>query len=181
MLDLLIHGGLIIDGSGNPGCYGRVAVENERIRILRGDTAGIEARRIIDATSRVVCPGFIDMHAHSGLVILAEPQLEPKVRQGITTELIGIDGNSYDLFHSHDYFLKFVQINSGLDGNPRLPGRWSTVEQYLDMFTQRVAVNIAYVVGNPPLRIGTVRWGDRPATPHEIANEEALPRTAREA
>ena len=180
MLDLLIRGGLIIDGSGNPGFYGAVAVEDERVRILRGDTAGIEARRVIDATSRVVCPGFIDMHAHSGLVILAEPQHEPKVRQGITTELIGIDGNSYAPFHSHDDFLKFVQINSGLDGNPRLPGRWSTVEQYLDMFTRRVAVNIAYVVGNSPLRIGTVGWDDRPATRDEMANQKALLRTAME-
>src|SRR5262249_54392371 len=95
MLDLLIRGGLIIDGSGNPACQGAVAVEAERVRILRGDTAGMGARRVIDATGRVVCPGFIDMHAPSGLVILAEPQHEPKVRQGITTELIGIDGNSY--------------------------------------------------------------------------------------
>jgi hypothetical protein len=95
MLDLLIRGGLVIDGTGNPGFFGDVAVENERVRILRGDTSGIEARRRIDATGHVVCPGFIDMHAHSGLVILAEPQHEPKVRQGITTELIGVDGNSY--------------------------------------------------------------------------------------
>src|SRR5438445_3229984 len=180
MLDLLIRGGLIIDGSGNPGFYGAFAVEHVRVRILRGDTAGIEARCVIDATGRVVCPGFIDMHAHSGLVILDEPQHEPKVGQGITTELIGIDGNSYAPFHSHDDFLKFVQINSGLDGNPRLPGRWSTVEQYLDMFTQRVAVNIAYVVGNSPLRIGTVGWGDRPATRDEMANQQALLRTAME-
>ena len=180
MLDLLIRGGLIIDGSGNPGFYGAVAVEDERVRILRGDTAGIEARRVIDATSRVVRPGFIDMHAHSGLVILAEPQHEPKVRQGITTELIGIDGNSYAPFQSHDDFLKFVQINSGLDGNPRLPGRWSTVEQYLDMFTRRVAVNIAYVVGNSPLRIGAVGWADRPATRDEMANQKALLRIAME-
>src|SRR5262250_1106977 len=180
MLDLLIRGGLIIDGSGNPGFYGAVAVEDERVRILRGDTAGIEAGRVIVATGRVVCPGFIDMHAHSGLVILAEPQHEPKVRQGITTELIGIDGNSYAPFHSHDDFLKFVQINSGLDGNPRLPGRWSTVEQYLDMFTRRVAVNIAYIVGNSPLRIGAMGWDDRPATRDELANQRALLRTAME-
>src|SRR5262249_6153558 len=110
--------------------------------------------------------------------ILAEPQHEPKVRQGITTELIGIDGNSYAPFHSHDDFLKFVQINSGLDGNPRLPGRWSTVEQYLDMFTRRVAVNIAYVVGNSPLRIGAVGWDNRPTTRDEMANQKALLRTA---
>ena len=63
MLDLLIRGGLIIDGTGNPGFFGDVAVENERVRILRGDTGGIEARRRIDATGHVVCPGFIDIHA----------------------------------------------------------------------------------------------------------------------
>ena len=180
MLDLLIRGGLVIDGTGNPGFYAAIAVENERVRVLRGDTSGIEAHRAIDATGRVVCPGFIDMHAHSGLVILAEPRHEPKVRQGITTELIGVDGNSYAPFHSHDDFLKFVQINSGLDGNPPLPGRWSTVEQYLDMFSERVAVNVVYVVGNSPLRIGALGWDDRPATRAELANMKALLRTAME-
>jgi N-acyl-D-amino-acid deacylase len=180
MLELLIRGGYVIDGTGNPGFYADVAVEDERVRILRGDTSRMEARRTIDATGRVVCPGFIDMHAHSGLVILSEPQHEPKVRQGITTELIGIDGCSYAPFSSHDDFLKFVQINSGLDGNPPLPGRWSTVEQYLDMFHQKVAVNIAYIVGNSPLRIGAVGWDDRPPTKDEMANQKALLRTAME-
>jgi N-acyl-D-amino-acid deacylase len=71
MLDLLIRGGLVIDGTGNPGFYGAVAVEGERVRVLRGSLAGVEAARVVDATGRVVCPGFIDMHAHSGLVILA--------------------------------------------------------------------------------------------------------------
>src|SRR4029450_10579175 len=154
------------------------AVEHERVGIVRGDTAGSEARRVIDAASRVVCPGFIDMHAHSGLVILAEPQHEPKVRQGVTTELIGVDGNSYAPFHSHDDFLKFVQINSGLDGNPTLPGRWSTVEQYLDMFGQRVAVNVVYIVGNSPLRIGALGWDDRPGAADGPADTEALGRAA---
>ncbi len=180
MLDLLIRGGLIIDGTGNPGYYGAVGVENERVAVLRGDVTGVAAARVIDATGRVVCPGFIDMHAHSGLVILAEPRHEPKVHQGITTELIGIDGNSYAPFHSPDDFSKFVQINAGLDGNPPLPGRWSTVEQYLDMFTNRVAVNICYIVGNSPLRIAAVGWDGRPATTKEMANQTALLRTAME-
>lgn len=180
MLDLLICGGFVIDGTGNPGFYADVAVEDERVRILRGDTSGVEARRRVHASGRIVCPGFIDMHAHSGLVILAEPQHEPKVRQGVTTELIGVDGNSYAPFQSHDDFRRFVQINSGLDGNPTLPGRWSTVEQYLDMFAQRVAVNVVYIVGNSPLRIGALGWDDRPATAAELANMRALLRTAME-
>jgi N-acyl-D-amino-acid deacylase len=180
MLDLLIRDGLIVDGTGNPGFYGAVAVENERITVLRGDVGGIQAARVIDARGRIVCPGFVDMHAHSGLVLLAEPRHEPKVHQGITTELIGVDGNSYAPFHSHDDFVRFVQINSGLDGNPPLPGRWSTVEQYLDMFHNRAAVNVAYIVGNSPLRICALGWGDRPATKEEIANQKALLRTAME-
>jgi N-acyl-D-amino-acid deacylase len=122
MLDLLIRGGLVIDGTGNPGFYAAVGVYTNACTSCAGRRAAIEAGRVIDATGRIVCPGFIDMHAHSGLVILAEPRHEPKVRQGITTELIGVDGNSYAPFHSHDDFLKFVQINSGLDGNPPLPG-----------------------------------------------------------
>ena len=180
MVDLLIHGGLVVDGTGNPGFYGDIAVEGERVHVLRGDTRAIEAGRRIDATGHVVCPGFIDMHAHSGLVILAEPEHEPKVRQGVTTELIGVDGCSYAPFSSHDDFLRFVQVNSGLDGNPPLPGRWSTVEQYLDMFSQRVAVNVVYIVGNSPLRIGALGWDDRPATRDEVANMRALLRTAME-
>ncbi|MFQ5828627.1 MAG: amidohydrolase family protein [Candidatus Methylomirabilia bacterium] len=180
MLDLLIQGGLITDGTGNPGFYGAVGVEGEQVHILRGDLSGVEAGRVIDASGRIVCPGFIDMHAHSGLVMLAAPQHEPKVRQGVTTELIGVDGNSYAPFTSHEDFLRFVELNSGLDGNPPLPGRWATVEQYLSMFTGRVAVNVAYLLGNSPLRICAMGWEDRPPSRDELANMQALLREGME-
>jgi N-acyl-D-amino-acid deacylase len=180
LLDLLINNGLIVDGTGNPGFYGSVGVEGETVHVFRGDLAGIEAARIIDAKSKVVCPGFIDMHAHSGLVILAEPEHHPKVRQGITTELVGVDGNSYAPFTSHEDFVSFVELNSGLDGAPRLPGRWSTVAEYLSMFDNKSAVNIAYIIGNSPLRIGTVGWHDRPANEVELANMRAVLREGME-
>ena len=115
MLDILIKNGLVVDGSGNPGFFGSVGVEGDRVHVFRGESSDSEAARTIDATSKVVCPGFIDVHAHSGLMILAEPEHHPKVRQGITTELIGVDGNSYAPFHSHDDFLAFIELNSGLD------------------------------------------------------------------
>lgn len=180
MLDLLIRNGLIIDGTGNPGYYGAVGVEGDVVRLFRGDMSGVEAARTIDAAEHVVCPGFIDMHSHGGLVILSEPEHLPKVRQGITTELIGVDGNSYAPFHSHDDFLDFVALNSGLDGNPPLPGRWSTVEQYLALFDRKTAVNIAYILGNSPVRINAVGWDDRPATADETANMRAIIREAME-
>ena len=180
MLDLLIKDGLVVDGTGNPGFYGAVGVEKEAVHTLRGDVSSVDAARFIDASGMVVCPGFIDMHAHSGLVILAEPRHEPKVRQGITTELIGIDGNSYAPFTSHEDFLSFVELNSGLDGKPELPGRWSTVAEYLSMFDKKVSVNIAYVIGNSPLRICAMGWGDRPATGPELEDMKAMQREGME-
>ena len=145
-----------------------------------GDTSQLEAARAIDATGKVVCPGFIDVHAHSGLVMLAEPYHEPKVRQGVTTELIGIDGCSYAPFRSHDDFHRFVEMNSGLDGNPPLPGQWSTVEQYLDMFNHRVAVNVAYILGNSPVRICAMGWEDRRPTAAELTDMKAILREGME-
>ena len=180
MLDLLIKNGLIIDGTGNPGYSGAVGVENNTVRIFRGDVSSVEATRTIDATGHVVSPGFMDMHSHAGLVMLAEPRHEPKVRQGITTELVGVDGNSYAPFRSHDDFLKFVELNSGLDGDPPLPGKWSTVEQYLNMFDRKVAVNVAYILGNSPVRIDAIGWDDKPATPKDVANMKSVIREAME-
>ena len=180
MLDILIRDGLIIDGTGNPGYYGSVGVEGGTVRVFRGSAQELEAARTIDATGLTVCPGFIDMHAHSGLVLLSEPEHEPKVRQGITTELIGVDGNSYAPFKSQDDFQRFVEINSGLDGNPPLPGSWSTVEQYLNMFDRKSAVNIAYILGNSPVRIDAIGWESTPATDSDIANMKAMIREAME-
>ncbi|MCD5398877.1 MAG: amidohydrolase family protein, partial [Dehalococcoidia bacterium] len=180
MLDLLIKNGFIIDGTGNPGFYGSVGVEEDTVTIIRGSTEAVDATREIDATGRIVSPGFIDMHAHSGLVLLAEPHHEPKVRQGITTELIGVDGNSYAPFRSQEDFKRFVELNSGLDGNPPLPGNWSTVEQYLSMFDRKAAVNIAYILGNSPVRIDAIGWDSTPATPADIANMKAIIREAME-
>ena len=178
MLDLLIQNGMIIDGTGNPGYYGSIGVEDGKVRVFRGTVRDTEATRTIDATGMVVCPGFIDMHAHSGLVLLSEPEHEPKVRQGVTTELIGVDGNSYAPFRSQEDFRKFVEINSGLDGDPPLPGSWSTVEQYLNMFDRKSAVNIAYILGNSPVRIDAIGWESTPATERDIENMKAMIREA---
>ena len=178
MLDILIQNGFIIDGTGNPGYYGSVGVEGETITVFRGAVRDAEAARVIDARGKTVCPGFIDMHAHSGLVLLSDPMHEPKVRQGVTTELIGVDGNSYAPFRTHEDFRKFVEINSGLDGNPPLPGTWSTVEQYLNMFDRKSAVNIAYILGNSPVRIDAIGWEPTPATERDIANMKAMIREA---
>src|SRR5438477_11308083 len=95
MLDLLIQHGLVIDGSGSPGFYAAVLAKDERVTTHRGDTSSLEAAGIVDATDHVVCPGFIDLHSHAGLTILAAPHHDPKVRQGVPTERVAIDGVSH--------------------------------------------------------------------------------------
>ena len=89
---------MVIDDSGSPGFYATVAVQDETVTIHRGDDSELRAEREIDATGRVVSPGFIDLHSHAGLTILGEPHHDPKVRQGVTTELVGVDGISHAPF-----------------------------------------------------------------------------------
>lgn len=180
MLQLLISGGMIVDGAGNPGFFGAVGVEGETVHIFRGDVSSLEAESTIDASGKVVCPGFIDMHAHSGLVLLAEPEHHPKVRQGITTELIGVDGNSYAPFLDRADLRKFIELNSGLDGAPDLAQQWSTVAEYLSLFDRQASVNVAYIIGNSPLRICAVGWRDENATRPQMENMKALLREGME-
>ena len=97
-----------------------VAVVDGRLRLLGRDgaTARANVGQTIDATGKVVAPGFIDLHSHGGLVILAEPRHEPKVRQGVTTELVGVDGNGFAPFERREDLEAFVELDAGLDGRP---------------------------------------------------------------
>src|SRR5687768_7841129 len=114
--DLLIENGTIVDGSGEQGFAASVGVRDGRLAVVRG--AAADAPQRIDATGLVVAPGFIDLHSHSGLMIFADPLHEPKVRQGITTEVIGVDGLSYAPISDPADLEALVHMNAGLDGWP---------------------------------------------------------------
>lgn len=180
MLDLLIKNGLVIDGSGSPGFYAAVLVTGETVTLHRGDTDGLESARTIDAAGQVVCPGFIDLHSHAGLTILGAPHHDPKVRQGVTTELIGIDGISHAPFKSQAELHRYIWLDSGLNGYPPMPADWLTVAELLNKYDNAVAVNIAYILGNAPVRIWGLGWNDRPATAAEMADMKAVIREAME-
>src|SRR5574337_1258146 len=180
---LLIRGGTIVDGTGAPARPGDVAVVDGRILLLPATEPAPHPRdrqadRVIDARGLVVAPGFIDLHSHSGLMILADPRHEPKVRQGVTTEVIGVDGNSYAPFMNASDLHDFVVLNGGLDGRPDILYDWRTVAEYLARFDRQVALNIAYVVGNTPLRVSAMGWDDRAATPRDLDRQRATLREA---
>ena len=157
----------------------RVAVDGDRI-VLPGPAETIRAARTVDASGLVIAPGFIDLHSHGGLVMLAEPRHEPKVRQGVTTEVIGVDGNAYAPFPDPADLRDFVVLNGGLDGRPDIVYDWATVSEYLARYDRRVAVNVALVVGNSPLRIAALGWDEVEADAPAIADQRARLREAME-
>jgi N-acyl-D-amino-acid deacylase len=178
--DLLVEGGTVIDGTGSPGFRASIGVRGDRLAVLRGDTGGTRAGRRIDASGHVIAPGFIDLHSHSGIVILAEPRHEPKVRQGVTTEVIGVDGLSYAPFRSRRELLRFARINAGLDGLPELDWDWGSVASYLERMDGRVSVNLALLVGNSALRIDALGWDDVPADDRALDRMRGLLRESME-
>lgn len=188
--ELLIRDGTVVDGTGAAAFAAAVGVtraqtgESARIVILR-DSAAIEdavgrTARQVDARGKVVAPGFIDLHSHSGLMILAEPRHEPKVRQGVTTEVVGIDGLSYAPIPDAAVLAELVEMNAGLDGHPDLDYDWNSVPSYLDRFDAGMGLNVAFLVGNSALRLGTSGWDEREATGAELASMRAVLRESME-
>ena len=181
MLDLKITNARIIDGTGSPAYRGAVLVKDNTVTIQRAQDGleSLEAARTIDAAGRVVCPGFVDLHSHAGLTILGAPHHDPKVRQGVTTELIGIDGISHSPFKSREELERYIWLDAGLNGYAPEPD-WLTTQEQLHKYDGTVAINIAYILGNSPPRIWAVGWNDRPATGAEIADMQAVVRESME-
>jgi len=167
MFNTLIKGGAIIDGTGNVGFKGDVAIERDQLKILVGDTSSVQAANIIDASGCVVAPGFIDVHAHSDLVVLSEPLNEPKIMQGICTEMAGLDGIGYAPLSKRN-LERMLLYYSGLNGYPELDYNWGSVAEYLQRFRHKTSTNVAYLIPHSCLRAEAVGWEDHPATKEEI-------------
>jgi N-acyl-D-amino-acid deacylase len=114
-------------------------------------------------------------------MILAEPHHEPKVRQGVTTEVIGVDGNSYAPYRSAEALRDFARLNAGLDGLPDIALDWGSVETYLARLDRQVSVNLCLLVGNSALRIDALGWDDVPADQAALDRMRGLLRESMEA
>ena len=167
--DILIRGGTLIDGSGRAGKIGDVAVTEGRIAALGRSLPG-GAAKVIDAKGLVVVPGFIDIKTHSDFTLPINPKAESKVRQGVTTEIIGHCGFSVAPVLPGKAQLLADYLSGGA---PWLPFREMGFAEYLDTFPA-VAVNTGMLVGHNTLRLMVMGLEDRAPRPAEFDEMAAL-------
>jgi len=166
MFDVIIKNGKVIDGAGNPWFKADVGITGQRISAI-GRLGAEKASEIIDATGLVISPGFIDMHSHSDLVLLVNPKAESKIRQGITTEVIGNCGGSAAPLN--DLMKEEMRKTDSLIEEAKLQLDWSTMKDYLNRLGQQgVAVNVVPLVGHANLRVCTMGFVDRAPTKTEL-------------
>ncbi len=183
--DLVVRGGTIVDGTGNPRFRGDVAVKDGMIAAV-GSFEGT-GREEIDAAGRIVTPGFVDIHTHYDGHATWTDRMLPSSQHGVTTVLAGNCGVGFAPCKPHDRD-RLMALMEGVEDIPEpvmaagLPWNWESFPDYLDSIQHReYDIDIATQVPHAPLRVFVMgeRAGDRdPATPEDI---EQMARLAREA
>lgn len=184
-MDLVIRNALVVDGTGTPARRADVAVDGGRIAEIHPAHAPgprPTACRTLDADGLALSPGFVDMHAHSDLALLRDPDHSAKAAQGVTLEVLGQDGLSYAPVD--DRTLAEVQRaisgwNGGAPEDTDLTFDWRTVGEYLDRLDRNfdgrgIAVNAAYLIPQGTVRMYAMGWEDRPATEADLTRMKEL-------
>ncbi len=176
MVDLLIKNGQLVDGTGAPAVKMDVAISDGRI-VQVGPSLDLDSDRTIDASGLVVCPGFIDIHSHTDATIILNPRAESKIRQGVTTEVVGNCGMSAaPLTKEFMADLKdHLTINSDFGATDTLGESWQTFGEYIDHLNALpLGINMMPLVGFGTLRSAVMGHKIGPPTPGEMARMEEL-------
>lgn len=169
MHDIVIRNGTVIDGTGAPRRRMDLAVDGTRIAGIYGPSEA-KGAIVVDAEGMVVCPGFIDIHTHSEIYLLSCPLAESKIRQGVTTELLGNCGGSAAPLVGA---ARKAAVAAAKDLWVEVT--WSTFDEYLLRLADvRTSVNAASLVGADNLRLGIMGADDRPPTEDELARMNKL-------
>lgn len=173
MLDVLIKNGRIIDGTANPRFAADVGIQGSRIVEVR-KCSDSEAVSIVDATDQIVCPGFINMHAHSDLRVFKHPEEDSTVMQGFTTVVLGQDGLSVAPLDSQNKALMMSRV-SGLLGTYLTQWPWHSMSEYLDALGSiQPGINIVMLVPHGAVRVLGMGWDNRPASDSELATMKQI-------
>ncbi len=179
MYDVVIRGGDVVDGSGSPRVTADVAIAGGRV-VEIGKVAD-QGRREIDASGRVVAPGFIDVHTHLDVQGFWDPTLSPSPLHGVTTALGGNCGFTVAPLSadSGGYLMRMLARVEGmpLDALERgVPWDWRSTAEYLDRLDGGLAINTAFMVGHSALRRAVMGEAatDRTCTEDELAAMQAL-------
>jgi N-acyl-D-amino-acid deacylase len=182
-LDLLITNGRILDGTGNPGYEADIGIFDGEIAVMGHDLGKAHADRMIDAEGMVVCPGFIDTHSHDDAYLLINPHCEDKVRQGVTTDVIGNCG--FSLAPLSDEHRDDLRKASAIMGGSHLPDEFwnlSSFEEFLTMLQDtRPGINVVPLVGHGTVRIAVLGFENRTPTESELAEMKRLTADAMQA
>ena len=171
MLDVKIEGATVLDGTGAQGGRTDVGVRDETI-VAVGDLSREHAGTTLNASGKVLAPGFIDMHSHSDWRLLANRRAESKVRQGVTTEVVGNCG-----FSPAPVTAQFRDDLRGfaLYIPPGMDFAWPSFGDYLrSIDTGGTALNVAHLVGHGTLRIAAMGFARRPPTAEELTTMQRL-------
>lgn len=161
MFDIIITGGQVLDGTGAPALAADVGIRGDCIEEI-GDLARAEAKAVIAAAGRYVCPGFIDVHSHSDAYLLVEPSAPSKIFQGVTTEVVGNCGAS-----AAPRVGRYLMPSDWREKT--YPGPWSSVTDYRRLLEQvRPAVNVVLLIGHNSIRAGVLGYEGRAASAEEL-------------
>jgi len=179
MLDTKIVGGTIVDGSGRPGFAGDIGIRDGRI-VAIGEV-GEDAEEVIDATGRIVAPGFVDSHTHYDAQVFWDPTLSPSSYHGVTTVVGGFCGFSIaPLTEESGPYLQ--RMLSRVEGMPletlevACDWDWSSFGEYLDRLEGRIGINAGFFAGHSAIRRAVMaeRAVGEEANAGEIAAMKAL-------
>jgi N-acyl-D-amino-acid deacylase len=178
----LIENGWIVDGTGELRYKSSLVVEDELIAGLGMVERGNGFDRVIDATGMIVAPGFIDTHSHSDLEVMVNPYVEAKIRQGITTELLGQDGISMAPLPKR-YISPWRKNLAGLDGDSdELDWDYETTDGYLQALEKKgVGLNESYLVPHGNIRMEAMGLDNRKPAPKELERMREITRREMEA
>ncbi|MBX3010292.1 MAG: D-aminoacylase [Caldilineaceae bacterium] len=170
--DTLIRNARVVDGTGNPWFYGDVALAADRIAAIAapGQIAPEQAATIVDATGLVLCPGFIDIQSHSILPLMRDGRCLSKIRQGVTTEIMGEGWTPAPCGGqiSDPYAFSLVNFEVG-EWRERMK-TWRRFRDWLDaMIDHGVSPNIGSFLGGGTLRAYAKGMAMGPATADELA------------